>query len=149
MDPTLNRDGDSMADLGVFDGHAQVDGLPLWWVDTATTDDGLSQGTYYLDAPVGPLLGSEFVDAGGIQLSKESVWDERYTIAYRLTMRADRGVAVEVGSHEGMVVWADPDRTGTRTHNLYWSDGAFNYALIAERSAEEILALGRSLVCAG
>ncbi|MBA2338070.1 MAG: hypothetical protein H0V96_10005 [Acidimicrobiia bacterium] len=47
-----------------------------------------------------------------------------------------------------MVVWADPDPTGTRTHNLYWSDGAFNYALIAERSAEEILTLGRSLVCA-
>jgi len=138
-----------VADFGEFDGPAGVDGLPLWWVDTVTTDVGLSQGTYYLDAQVGPLLVSEFVDAGGVQLSKESVFDEGYTIAVRLTRLGDRGVPVEVGSHEGMVVWADPDRTGTRTHSLFWSDGAFNYGLNADRSAEEILALGRSLVCAG
>ncbi len=149
IDPPLNREGDSLANLDEFDGVTEIAGLPLWWVDRALTDDYLSEGAYYLDAPVGSMLVSEFVDAGGVQFSKESVFDESNSIAARLTRAGDRGIAVDVGSHDGMLVWADPDQSGTRTHNLYWSDGAFDYALIADRGAEEILALGRTLVCSG
>lgn len=31
--------------------------------------------------------------------------------------------------------------------NLYWSDGTYRYAVIANRSAEELLRIGRGLVC--
>jgi hypothetical protein len=58
-----------------------------------------------------------------------------------------RTTPVKVGSFDGALTWADPDANGVRTHNLYWSDGKFNYSLIVNRSADATLALGRGLVC--
>lgn len=148
MDGPLNSGADPLSDFADLDVPQEVDGLPLWWVDSVMTDGHLSEGIYYLDAPVGSMLGSEFVDAGGVQLSRESVSEGSYTIAYVLSWLGERAVPVDVGSHAGALVWAEPDHTGTRTHRVYWSDGAFNYRLNGDRSAEEILTLGRSLVCA-
>ena len=68
--------------------------------------------------------------------------------AYLLTTLGDRATPVYVGEHKGAMVWADPDSHGIRTHNLYWSDGTSNYAVIADLSAEATLNLGRVLVCA-
>ncbi len=146
---TLNPEGVALPDGDAFSGPTEIDDMSLWWVESVATDDGLAQGSHYLDAPVGPMLKSEFFDAGGLRHTKEPVVDKSYTIAYRLIQAGERGVPVDVGSYGGMLVWAEPDHTGTRTHNLYWSDGGFNYSLVAVRSAEEILALGRASVCEG
>lgn len=56
---------------------------------------------------------------------------------------------ISVGPHAGMLTWGDPDANGTRLHCLSWSDGLFNYRLMANQPAEDLLTLGRSLVCTG
>jgi hypothetical protein len=45
------------------------------------------------------------------------------------------------------LTWADPDEQGRRPHHLYWTSGGYNFALYGNRSAEEILTLGRELAC--
>ncbi len=145
----LNPEGDSAVEGQGFDGPLEIDNQALWWIDTAVADGVVSEAAYYLSAPAEPMLGSEFIHAGGILYYRESVTDQSYTTAYIFERLGERAVPVEVGSYEAALVWADPDRSGTRTHNLYWSDGTFNYSLVADQGAEDILTLGRSLVCDG
>ncbi|MBA2338522.1 MAG: hypothetical protein H0V96_12350 [Acidimicrobiia bacterium] len=145
----LNPKSESAVGVQGFDGLQEIDSQPLWWIDTASADGLISEAAYYVNASAEPMLGSEFTRAGGVLLYRESVTDHGYTTTYIFERLGERAVQVEVGSYEAALVWADPSPAGTRTRNLYWSDGTFNYSLIAERSAEEILTLGRSVVCAG
>ena len=62
---------------------------------------------------------------------------------------AERAVRIEVGPYLATLTWADPSDNGTRTHNLYWSDGTYNYALVADRPASTLVNIGRGLVCKG
>ena len=93
------------------------------------------------------MLVSEFISGGGIQVHKEPVIDEAPFASYLLTTLGQRAVEVKVGDYQGALVWADPDSKGIRTHNLYWSDGEYNYALIADLSAQATLNMTRILVC--
>jgi len=93
---------------------------------------------------------SNFFAAGGIQLDADPIDPAAGSFTPGLAARlGERAVAVEVGTYGGVLVWADPLVNGVRTHNLYWSDDAYNYSLIADVSAEKLVALGRSLVCGG
>lgn len=105
--------------------------------------------SYFLNQPIEGLRVSEFITAGGVQVHKESMSEQTSFAEYLLKTLGDRAIPVEVGPYQGALIWADPDATGTRTHNLYWSDGKDNYALIVDRGAAETLNLGRSLVCGG
>jgi hypothetical protein len=104
---------------------------------------------YYFDREVENMLLSDFVRDGGIQVHREPMLDSTSFASHLLATLGDRAVPVEIGTHQGALVWADPDRYGSRTHNLYWSDGEHNYSLIAVLDAEEIVNLGRRLVCGG
>ncbi len=156
-DSTLNRNDESVMDLvadlspslnPVESGLAEFDGMPLWWIDTITVPDGISQTLFYLDEPTGPMLESEFMDAGGVLFYKNPAFEGSFATAEIRARLGERGVAIEVGPHDAVLVYADPaHRSPTRTHNLYWSDGEFNYALIGVRGPEEMINLGRSLVC--
>lgn len=59
----------------------------------------------------------------------------------------DRAIPVQVGSLAGAMTWADPLANGVRTHNVYWSDGTYNYSLIANRSGAAALTLARGMAC--
>jgi hypothetical protein len=123
---------------------ASIDGMPL---EISARPSGLTGYMYYLDRPVtAAMTPSEFLAAGGIQLEIEPAADESF-VDYLTSTLGDRAVAIEVGNQEGALVWADPAANGIRSHNVYWSDGTRNYALIADRSAETIVALAREIAC--
>lgn len=103
--------------------------------------------SYYLDQPIEGLRVSEFIKAGGVQVHREPMTEPTSFASFLIETLGDRATPVEVGPHQGALIWADPDVSGTRTHNLYWSDGKDNYALIVDLSANETLNLGRALVC--
>lgn len=64
MDGLLNPADDPLPLSAESDVPLEIDGLPLWWVDTVVTDDGPFRYTYYVDVPVRSMLASEFFDAG-------------------------------------------------------------------------------------
>lgn len=59
----------------------------------------------------------------------------------------ERATVVEVGLFEGILTYGDPEANGRRNHYLTWAESGYSVNLIAERSAESIVTLGRSLVC--
>ena len=102
---------------------------------------------YFHDRPIAEgTVTSEFLGRGGIQL-------ERYrmdgTTFYEVLLKEfpARAQPVKVGPFAGAMTWADPEANGVRTHNVYWADGTFNYALIADRSASSLLTLARVVAC--
>lgn len=103
--------------------------------------------SYFLDRSLGKMSPDEFLAAGGIQLEQDPVTQDEMFAADIFVELGNRATAVRVGPFDGALVWADPLKDGTRSHNLYWSDGTYNYAVIANRSAEELLGIGRGLVC--
>ena len=59
-----------------------------------------------------------------------------------------RAVVVLIGPHPAALVHADPvDVDGTRTYNLYWSDGRLDLSLIGNAQPETIIELARTLYC--
>ncbi len=90
---------------------------------------------------------SHFAAAGGIELDRDPIGAGTPFAGYLLSAFPDRAGEVAIGPFKAALVWADPLESGVRPHNLYWSDDEYNYALIADRSAVEIVSLGRSMVC--
>jgi hypothetical protein len=59
-----------------------------------------------------------------------------------------RATLVAVGEYDGAISWDDPsDESGLRPHRIVWSEGTTDYELRAVRSADQMLALARELVC--
>lgn len=63
------------------------------------------------------------------------------------TMFPGRVAVIEIGPYSGSLVWADPKPDGLRPHHLRWADEHYDYRLIADMSAADIVNLGRSIVC--
>jgi len=142
--PAINALDRPPADVGSA-AVAALDGLPRRFA--SGSPDAAVQ--YYLDRPIGPLMTTdEFAAAGGIQ-SERMVRDPNagYFVDALLQAVGPRAVPVEVGPYEGAFTWADPLDNGVRTHNLYWSDGTYEYALIGDRAPEALINIGRGLVC--
>lgn len=124
----------------------RIDGRSLRWVV-----GDRSSYQYFLDRPLDrELTAPGFRTAGGIQLDRDAVTDgDPYTADDVIEQVGDRAVKVQIGDYEGALVWADPESNGARPHHLYWSNGTYNYALIAVRGPERMVQLGRELVCGG
>jgi hypothetical protein len=123
---------------------AAVDGLDVQWA--VVTLGGTYQ--YLLDRPLPPdMTTSEFLASGGIQYDRDKVDGEPFP-QYLVNEVPDRATPVRVGGYDGVLTWADPIVNGVRSHNLYWSDGEFNYSLIADRPAVALVDMGRSIACA-
>jgi hypothetical protein len=103
---------------------------------------------YFLNEPISKdVTREQFMAKGGIELDRDPVAGELSFSEYLLDVLGQRTVRVAVGNYAGALTWADPDINGLRTHNLYWSDGKYNYSLIANRSAHELVNLGRARAC--
>ena len=123
-------------------GLATVSGLPLRHTVSAT--DG-SVYAYYLDGDLNGLTRSEFLRLGGIEFDQDT--GDGSFAKYLLDTFRHRAVPVTIGSFEGAVTWGDPLADGVRPHGVYWSDGKYNYSLIADRSAADLVSLARDIVC--
>lgn len=135
-------DAESAVDELVSD--AELDQLPLR-LALQNGDGGLYR--YFLDRPITETMTPEEPwAAGGVQLEKDSAEGGDFA-AFLLGELGDRAVPIEIGQYRAALTWADPTKSDVRTHNLYWSDGESNYALIAVRAPEAIVKLARELVC--
>lgn len=124
----------------------RVDGLELRW---AAGDGERSLYRYFFSREVDrDLTAPPFWAAGGVQLDRDAVIDGNpYTADDVIAQVGDRAVKVEIADYDGALVWADPASNGVRPHHLYWSDGTYNFALIAQRSPERMVQLGREIAC--
>lgn len=113
---------------------------------TAVSANG-SAYAYFADGPVTGLTRSQFLRAGGIQLDQDLLTDDVTMVSTLLMAFPDRTVSIAVGAFAGAVTWSDPYADGLRPHNVYWSDGRYQYALHANVSAAALVTLARSLVC--
>ena len=104
---------------------------------------------YFLGTDIDPTLTlSGFYAAGGIELNRDPVENKGESfVDYVLATLGERAIKVEVGDQAGALSWGDPDVNGVRPHSLTWTDSQWNYALMADRSPEELVTLGRGLVC--
>ena len=122
-----------------------IDGRSLQWAAVGKTGDAYQ---YFLDEPIAvDLTREDFMAMGGIEFDRDPQGDAPTFAGSLLDLLGERAVQVAVGDHLGALTWADPDVNGLRTHNLYWSDGKYNYSLIANRSASELVNLGKGLAC--
>lgn len=123
-----------------------IDGLPPQWA-VVSSHGAVYQ--YFLATALDTLTVSEFRAAGGIELDRDPMDNGGDFSAYVLDSLGERATKVEVGSYTGALVWADPLINGLRPHYLYWSDATWNWALMADRTPEELVNLARDLVCSG
>lgn len=120
-----------------------LDGLPLQM--TYMSGNGLYQ--YFLDRAIPPSMTLDaFWMAGGIHLARDPAEGGDFA-GFLLNELGERATAIDIGPYRGALTWADPTLDGTRTHNLYWSDGEYNFQLIGVRSAVDLANLGRAMVC--
>ena len=125
---------------------ATLGGQPLSYVRPL----GRGVKLYYLTGGIdAEMTSTEFLAAGGLRLEHQPREDMSDTAAgIVLATAGDRAIAVAIGPYEGALVWADPTPlTELRTHNLYWSDGVEEYAIIGVLGPEAIVNLGRNVVC--
>ena len=124
---------------------------PARWLDMPrqyVITHGGSLYHYYLDRSLDvSMTPSTFAQVGGVQFEREQRTDKTDFATQVARESGDRAVPVDVGPYRGVITWADPASNGVRTHNLYWSDGTFEYALIADRSAEVLVTAARAFVC--
>lgn len=126
---------------------ATIDDLPLRWV--VTSANGGFEAIYFDRAIDATLTGSALAAGGSVWFDHQPRSDAQSFAAYLLSEHPDRTVAVDIGGNPGVLVWADPGPNGDRTHNVYWSDGKFEFGLSAIRPPEVAVNLARGIACAG
>jgi hypothetical protein len=122
-----------------------IDGLPRRWA--VISENGAAYQYFFTTELPVSLTVSEFYAAGGVQLDRDPVDNGESFAIYVLDSLGSRATRIEIGKHIGALVWADPLTNGVRPHYLYWSDGAWNYALMAKRPPVSLVNLARALVC--
>lgn len=125
-----------------------IDGLPLQFASVSRYG---AVYQYFLGTEIDrELTVAQFVAARGVELDRDPVENPGESFAeYVLSELGERAVRVDVGDHVGALTWGDPLVNGVRPHHLSWSDGVYNYSLIADRSPERLVELARELVCHG
>lgn len=132
----------------VMSSEQRMDGLSLRW---QAGDGHRSLYRYYLERELeSDMTPPEFYGAGGIQLDRDLVDGEPFSADRVVELVGDRAVIVQIGNYEGALVWADPESSNEpRPHHLSWSDGNYNYSLIAVRGPQRMVQLARELTCGG
>ena len=137
--------GSPIDQLAEKESGRAIGGLAARWI--VRTDTG-STYRYFFGSPLDAgLTPEEFWAQGGIQLDMDPLADE---LPFWQSLRDQFPTLVnpvKIGQHDGVVVWADPASNGVRTHNVYWSDGRYNYGLIADRPVATVVDLARDLAC--
>lgn len=146
VDPIIGSGPSASVPARVTIGRDSVAGLARRY--TIDASDGAVY-SYFLDGDLGESKLSDFRKRGGIELDQEPDTGSGSFATRLLAELGDRATAIAVGEYAGALTWADPDVAGTRAHGVYWFDGQYNYALIADRPAEALVTLARTLVCGG
>lgn len=131
--------------LDVAGSVDSIDGMSIRWA--VVMDTGAVYRYFFDRAIAASMTPADFAAGGGIELHREILAEGDPFWAFLLAEFPDRAVPVTVGQHKGVVVWGDPDVRGTRKHNVYWSNGAENYSLSANRSAAQLVTLARIITC--
>jgi hypothetical protein len=146
-DPVINPSGEEAPPIPADALVSSIDELPLRW---AVVSEGGSVYQYYLGTEIEPdLTLSEFFAAGGLEFDRDPADNSESFAEQLLDTLGERAIKVEIGEDTGALVWTDPQINGVRPHHLYWTDGDWNYVLMADMSPERIVELGRDLVCGG
>lgn len=123
-----------------------VDGLPLQWAMVGPNGEIYQ---YFFDRPLAADITTwTFPAEGGVQFERDLARGHSFA-AYLLTELGERAVEIGIGPFTATLTWADPLPNGIRTHNLYWSDGTYNYTLIADRPPATLVNIARRVVCEG
>lgn len=142
----INPSGKASLDAG--DAAVPANALDNLSLQLVVGDESTLVGQYFLDRSIEPqMTTSSFLDAGGIQFARGLMPNQDSFASYLIATAGKRAVPIQIGKYQAALVWADPDINGVRSHNLYWADGAYEYQLIAVRPPEDLVNLGRSLVC--
>jgi len=122
-----------------------LDGLPVSWVARAP---GFTETLYLGDAIGVSMTHPEFYAAGGLAVFSNQADSQAGSHVEALKAQLGRRVTVvRIGQLDAALTWADPLANGARPHQLsWWSDGVI-YNLVGIRTAEQIVALGRGMVC--
>jgi len=103
--------------------------------------------TYFSPEPIGETttLG-DLLRAGGALFVQETT--DGHDARSVIDAAGDRALAVKIGPYDAAFVHADAiDEEGTRTFNLYWSDGVLDFSLEANVDPADAIAMGQSLYC--
>ncbi|MEO8625701.1 MAG: hypothetical protein ABI452_03285 [Candidatus Limnocylindrales bacterium] len=126
---------------------AVLDGMPRQYAVVPYENTAYQ---YFAQKPLGGSTTlSGFLGSGGLLFTIEPAQPNFSFSSYLKGELGDRATDVEVGPFDAALTWADPDESGVRSHNLYWSDGAEEYSLIGVRTAAAIVNLGRTIACGG
>jgi hypothetical protein len=123
--------------------------VPMQVVMTNTKTGQITEMRAYFaaDTPTEDTTLWELIEDGGMLFS------QRHTIgndAARVR-RAVKGRAkiVQIGPHDAALIWGSPFfQGGRRPYGVYWSDGTFDFSLIAGlETPEQTVAVARSTYC--
>lgn len=143
-DHHLNPDGQPFGG-GTFAAVPQsVDGLALSWL--IRSDSG-TYAYFSRSAVDESTTAASFIVDGGVQYDVEPVDGSGSFAEWLLSRDGARAVKVAIGSAVGAVTWSDPDLYGSRPHNVFWSNGTYNFTLTGETSAEHLITLARQIEC--
>lgn len=142
-DPVLNPTGQEAAPLPEQASIKGVGALPMAW--SITGSDGASY-LYFSAAPITKktTLG-EFQRAGGIQIEVTDA--NAFGLNDLIEQIGDRAVPVAIGDSQGIVVWADPNESGIRLHNVYFESGGYLYGVLANSPARDVITAAREVAC--
>lgn len=127
--------------LGVV---TSIDSLDL----LATEVSGNNMAQHFGDSLGATDASHDVVLKGGIRLETVSIPEGDDPIAGLKELHGDRVQPVIVGGYPGLLSQDDPSEpSNARPHRVTWSDGEFLYILIADRPANVVVDLARSLEC--
>lgn len=123
--------------------QAEIDGLPA----RGMYEQAGQVQVYYAAEPIPDMDPTSVVADGGLTLQLLPVTSGTWDVESMFKEIESRVTPVRVGEYEGALTWADPDAEGVRPHYLQWGAGKLSWRLVGEREPEELLAIGRGLVC--
>ena len=140
------RDADSSPEVPPGVAVASVAGKDRRWVDVAQNG---SVAQYFSDRAIDRDASLwQFQVDGGIELDFTPTAAMGMSLADVKELLGDRAVPIEVGPHDGIIVWGDPNSpTGTRLHHVYWHDDDGLWDLAADMSPEAAISSSRRIAC--
>jgi hypothetical protein len=123
-----------------------LEALPRVW--TSVSSDG-SIASYFLGQPLGTsMTRPDFLAAQGILLVRAPLDPGAGELVAVLAGElGERATVVAIGPYQAILTYGDPEANGQRNHYLMWAEAGDTVTLVAERTPEQMVGMGRGLVC--
>jgi len=132
-----------------FDVRLFYPGRPLQVVIPLHGQDAINEvDSFYGDTITPDTLDSEFFTDGAVETKQALSYGQDAKTVYEASVKG-RSAVVDLGSYDGAVLWEDPLAEGGRAlFGVYWSDGTYDWGVIAAtESAEQAITAAQSLYC--